>query len=161
GAYIQPKNQRRRLMLQAVDWMHRSLPANAIIFTDLEGALLLSYYYCHSSVVQLYGQVAAFKESPCSGARVIAIHPRQWIFRAETFPADLQNMGQTFGLSPGTPIWVFQAGFVVDKEPDFRATLRGYGCAAPQSFGANILICRIALNPSQLDATSLPRINAD
>ncbi|HEV2728954.1 MAG TPA: glycosyltransferase family 39 protein [Terriglobales bacterium] len=161
GAYIQPKNQRRRLMLQAVDWMHRSLPANAIIFTDLEGALLLSFYYCHSSVVQLYGQVAAFKESPCSGARVIAIHPRQWIFRAENFPADLQNMEQTFGLSPGTPIWVFQAGFVVDKEPDFRATLRGYGCAAPQSFGANILICRIALNPSQLDATSSPRINAD
>jgi uncharacterized membrane protein len=151
GAYIRPKNQRRQLMMQAMDWMHRSLPPNAIIFTDLEGGLLLSYYYCHSSVVQLYGQVPAFKESPCRGARVIAIHPKLWIFRAETFPADLQNMEQTFGLSPSTPVWVFQAGFMVDKEADFRTTLRGFGCPAPQNFGANILICRIARDPTQLE----------
>ncbi len=161
GAYIRPKNQRRQLMMQAMDWMHRSLPANAIIFTDLEGGLLLSYYYCHSSVVQLYGEVSAFKESPCRGARVIAIHPKLWIFRAETFPADLQNMEQTFGLSPATPVWVFQAGFMVDKEADFRATLRGFGCAAPQNFGANILVCRIALDPGQLEVTSSTRINVE
>jgi uncharacterized membrane protein len=161
GAYIRPKNQRTHLMMQAMEWMHHSLPANAIIFTDLEGALMLSYYYCHSSVVQLYGQVPAFKESPCGGVRVIAIHPKLWIFRAETFPADLQNMEQTFGLIPSTPVWLFQAGFMVDKEADFRATLRGFGCPAPQNFGANILICRIALDPSHLDATSSPAINAD
>ena len=161
GAYIRPKNQRRQLMMQAMDWMHRSLPPNAIIFTDLEGGLLLSYYYCHSSVVQLYGEVSAFKESPCRGARVIAIHPKLWIFRAETFPADLQNMEQTFGLSPATPVWVFQAGFMVDKEADFRVTLRGFGCAAPQNFGANILVCRIALDPGQLEVTSSTRINVE
>jgi hypothetical protein len=161
GAYIRPKNQRTHLMRQAMEWMHHSIPANAIIFTDLEGALMLSYYYCHSSVVQLYGQVPAFKESPCGGVRVIAIHPKLWIFRAETFPADLQNMEQTFGLIPSTPVWLFQAGFMVDKEADFRATLRGFGCPAPENFGANILICRIALDPSHLDATSSPPINAD
>jgi uncharacterized membrane protein len=161
GAYIQPKNQKRQLMMQAMDWMHRSLPADAIVFTDLEGSLLLSYYYCHSNVVQLYGQIPSFKESPCRGARVIAIHPKVWIFRAGAFPSDLKNMEQTFGLSPDTPIWVFQAGFVVDKEADFRATLHDLGCSAPQNFGANIMICRIALNPSQTVTTSSPRMNTD
>src|SRR5207245_10930473 len=61
GAYIRPKNQRRQLMMQAMDWMHRSLPPNAIIFTDLAGGLLLSYYSCHGSSVQLTGQVRACK----------------------------------------------------------------------------------------------------
>src|SRR5207249_11132818 len=54
GAYIRPKNQRRQLMMQAMDWMHRSLPANAIILTALEGRLLLIYYDCHHIAVQPY-----------------------------------------------------------------------------------------------------------
>src|SRR5207237_10235666 len=91
GAYIRPKNQRRQLMMQAMDWMHRLLPANAIIFTDLEGGLLLSYYYCYSSVVQLYAQVPAFKDSSSRLPRGTEIHSKLWTYRSETFTTCLRK----------------------------------------------------------------------
>jgi hypothetical protein len=40
-------------------------------------------------------------------------------------------------------IWLFQAGFIVDREPEFQALLAQYGCSSPRKFGANILACRI------------------
>jgi hypothetical protein len=42
-------------------------------------------------------------------------------------------------------VWLFQAGFIVDREPEFQVLLAQFGCGSPRTFGANILVCRIEL----------------
>jgi uncharacterized membrane protein len=146
GAYMRPHNQRREFMVQAVDYLNHSLPKDSLVFTDLEGGLLLSYYFCHSKVVQLQPPIQPFLESPCGQHQVISLDPRLWVFRAQTFPAQLEAARQKYGLGAGTTLWVFQAGFIVDREPDLRAELRGFGCVSPRNFGENILLCEWTLN---------------
>jgi hypothetical protein len=146
GAYMRPQNQRRAFMLQAVDFLHHSVPKDSLILTDLEGGLLLGYYFCHSKVVQLKPPIQPFLESPCSGDQVISLDPRLWVFRAQTFPAQLKAARQRYGLGSGTKLWVFQAGFIVDREPDLRAELRQFGCVSPRNFGENILLCELTLD---------------
>jgi hypothetical protein len=109
----------------------------------LEGGLLLSYYLCHAQVVQLEAPIEPFLSSSCGADRVISLDPRLWIFRAESFPAELKEMERTYRLDPQTPIWIFQAGFIVDREPDFRSELAQLGCNSAQEFGQNIFLCQI------------------
>jgi hypothetical protein len=45
----------------------------------------------------------------------------------------------------GRETWLFQAGFIVDREPEFQELLKKYGCPAPRRFGANIVVCRIEI----------------
>ena len=146
GAYMRPQNQRRQFMMQAVDFMDHSVAKDSLILTDLEGGLLLSYYFCHSMVVQLKPPIQPFLESPCSGDQVISLDPRLLVFRAQTFPAQLKAARQKYGLGSGTKLWVFQAGFIVDREPDLRAELRQFGCVSPRNFGENILLCELTLD---------------
>jgi hypothetical protein len=54
-------------------------------------------------------------------------------------------------MEPGTKVWFFQAGFVVDKEPELRTLLQqDYGCTMPHAFGENIFVCEITLPPTNL-----------
>jgi hypothetical protein len=68
--------------------------------------------------------------------------PRLWVFRAETFPDQLQEMATNQAVR-NREIWLFQAGFIVDREPEFQAMLGRYGCGSPRKFGENIVVCRI------------------
>jgi hypothetical protein len=117
-----------------------------LIFTDLEGELLLSYYFCHSKVGQSEGPIQPLLESRCGEDQVISLDPRLWVFRAQTFPAQVKDAQQKYGMVSGTKLWVFQAGFIVDREPDLRAELRQFGCVSPRNFGENILLCELTLN---------------
>jgi len=54
-----------------------------------------------------------------------------------------QTLAQSHDLDEGRQIWLFQAGYIVDKEPEFRALLAEYGCARPAEFGPNIFVCQI------------------
>jgi hypothetical protein len=143
GEYIRLRDQNRRLMLQATVTLH-ALPADSIIFTDDQGGLLLSYYLCGSKVVQIEEPVfQPFMQTRCGEQWVISLDPDFWIFRANTFADTLGRAQQTYALTPGTPLWFFQAGWFIDKEAPLRQELAGYGCAEPQQFGANITLCQI------------------
>lgn len=138
GAYIQPQNQRRMFMQQAMEFLGRSLPKDSLILTDGEGGLLLSYYLCH--------QLISSQESRCGEDRVIVVDPRQWLLRAGTFSAQLRSVEQKYGLEPGTRLWLFQAGFLVDQEPELRAELTQFGCVSPRIFGQNIFLCQLTVS---------------
>ena len=49
GPYIRPGNQRRELMQQAIADL-RSLPANSVLFADVQGSLVLNYYLCNEAM---------------------------------------------------------------------------------------------------------------
>jgi 4-amino-4-deoxy-L-arabinose transferase-like glycosyltransferase len=160
GAYIQPKNQSRRLMTDAMNFLRQSVPPGSVIFTDYESGLLLSYYACHSKVVQFDPPFQPFLNSDCVGRQVISTFPRLWVFQADNFSSALRDMRQTYGLGPDATVWVFQAGWLVNAEPELRAQLRRkFGCQSPQNFGENIFLCQVTANSSQELSSGAARPN--
>jgi 4-amino-4-deoxy-L-arabinose transferase-like glycosyltransferase len=143
GVYMKPRNQRIALMRQAMTFVDQSVPKRSMIVTDLEGGLALGYYLCHNYALQFQPPFQPFYKAECGDYQLISQDPRLWIFRAQTFATDMQTLQRMYGLGPDTKVWLFQAGFVVDKEPDLRAVLRQYGCMRPHEFGQNIFLCEM------------------
>jgi hypothetical protein len=143
--YIGPWAQSRKQMQAAINLLRQDVPPGAFILTDDQGGLLLSYYLCQDPVVQLTPPFQHLFKATCGPVQVISSNPRQWIFRGPTFPEDLRAVEQTYGLLPGRKVWLFQAGWMIDKEPDLRAELPQFGCPATHDFGSNVLLCQITL----------------
>ena len=142
GAYIRPRDQHKPLMTNAVDFLRDSAPPSSIVVADNGGGLLLSYYLCHRNVVQFQPPYQPFQESHCGNYSVITSAP---VFSARVDTAALQSIGQYYALTPGTPVWIFEAGWIVDKEHDPAAELRQAGCPDPRMFGRNVVMCRTAI----------------
>ena len=143
--YILWRNQNRELMTGAVRALS-ALPRNSTIFTDDQGGLLLSYYLCHSRAVQIEQRpYQPFLETRCGDYRVISLDPNLWIFKAETFRDTLGRAERTYDLPPGSPIWLFQAGWYVDQESALLRELSDYGCMPSDDFGKNMFFCRLTL----------------
>jgi len=152
GAYIPAKHQKKAFMHAAADWIHASVPPHSIILADYESGLLAGYYICHKNVVQTAPPFQLFLPSDCGDYQSLTLLPPLWVFRADTFPDQMRELqgtlAQNHALDEGRQIWLFEAGYIVDKEPEFRTLLRQYGCGSPQEFGPNIFACRISLPKS-------------
>jgi len=160
GAYIQAKNQKKDLMDGAVSWIHASVPSNSIILADYESGLLLSYYICHKSAVQTQPPLELFYPARCGDYESLTLLPRLWVFQAANFPAQARQLQQSFSRDQSQQVWLFEAGFIVDREPDFQSLLAQYGCPKPQQFGANIFVCPISLVPVAPGSDSLSKSGA-
>ena len=145
GSYIKPQNQKKKLMEQAVAYLYASVPPGSIVLTDYESGLLLSYYVCGTDVTHTGKLTEFFYVSQCGEYESASLLPRLWVFRTDSFPAEAQTL--TTLPMRGHEIWLFQAGFIVDREPEFQALLGRYGCASPRRFGENILVCRVEFGP--------------
>jgi hypothetical protein len=145
GEYIRHRDQNRKEILSAVRFLRERAGQAKPIVTDNQGGLLLSYYLCGSKVVPFSGLNQHFSEAPCGDLKVYSLDPRQWIFRAGTFANDLIALKNASGLPGGQRVLIFQSGWLVDNEGDFRAELKQFGCPATHDFGRNILACDIAL----------------
>ena len=117
-----------------------------MILTDYESGLLLSYYECDADITHSGVLKEFFYISRCGEYESASLLPRLWAFRADTFPRQMQALVKNEPAQlRGPEIWLFQAGFIVDREPEFQALLGQYGCQSPRKFGSNILVCRIEL----------------
>jgi 4-amino-4-deoxy-L-arabinose transferase-like glycosyltransferase len=147
GAYIPAKHQRVTYMRAAADWVRASVPPNSIILADYESALLAGYYICNKNIVQTTPPYQLFYPTQCENYESITLMPPLWIFRASTFPEQLDEVQSTLAAHQlqGRPVWLFQAGYIVDHEPEFRSLISQYGCTKPQEFGPNIFVCEISL----------------
>ena len=142
GSYIRPDNQKKELMDQAVAYLRGSAAPGSIVFSDFESGLLLSYYVCESDITRSGELTEYFYISRCGNYQSASLLPRLWVFRADTFPMQVQSLAKNEPLR-GREMWLFQAGFIVDREPEFQELLKKYACPAPRKFGANIVVCRI------------------
>jgi hypothetical protein len=145
GEYIRHADQNKKQMLSATNFLRQNAGSGSLIVTDNQGGLLLSYYLCVSKVVPFSGLVQHFSEAECADLRVFSLDPRQWIFHAQTFPDDLRALKSAFNLPSGQRLWIFQSGWLVDNEADFRDELKQFGCPATHDFGRNILACEVTL----------------
>ena len=143
--YILPKNQNKKLMDETTNFFRRSAPPGSVLFTDYQGALMLSYYFCPTRVVPFEQSPQRFLKSDCGNYQVVTFTQTLWSFDPATFPDTLRQMQGTYGLSDST-VWLFQAGWIDENEDKWIAELRQYGCQQPQNFGRNILICQMTLH---------------
>ncbi len=145
GPPIRPKNQSRELMKHAAEFVRQSAEPGSILFADTQSALLLGYYVCGHPLVDMRDP-QPFPKSDCGRNQAIA--SRIWAFGPSDFPLELHRMAETWRLSPQTKVWLFSAGWLRDRAPQFHAELRSYGCSTPGQFGDNILVCEISVGSS-------------
>lgn len=140
GPYIRPSNQRRELMRDAMNSLH-SLPPDSVIFTDDQGSMTLNYYFCAESMpLPFYSRSESLLLFRCGDHNVLVATGVETVFDRANFPALLASAWQQ---TPGTTtLYLFQSGWIDDKEEEWFRELRELG-GAPQSFGANVLICPI------------------
>jgi hypothetical protein len=137
GPYIRPHNQRRKLMHQAVNSI-RSLPPESVIFTDAQGSLVLNYYLCNDAMPLPFTLEKELLKLPCGQYYLLTSMATQTGFDRTTFPELLSRAMQENAKE--TTLYLFQSGWIDDKEEDWLTELRGLG-GDPRNFGPNILLC--------------------
>ena len=143
--FILPKNQNRKLMNEATNFLRRSVPPGSVFFTDYQGALVLSYYFCPARLVPFEQPRQSFLKSDCGRYQVVTSTATIWGFEPALFPKTLREMQQTYGLSPDATVRLFQAGWIDENEDQWIAELEQNGCHELRNFGPNILICQMTL----------------
>ena len=139
GAYIQPRNQSKKLMEESLQFVRQRIPPGSVLFTDNGGGLSLSYYFCHQRVVQYQLPFQPFLQSDCNGLHVVTPAPN---FKTLADRAILSALDPVTLANPAAQIWFFQAGWIAGKD-DIPRSLRQTGCHDPRMFGQNILLCRL------------------
>jgi hypothetical protein len=136
GPYIRPRNQRRELMYQAISSLN-SLPSGSVIFTDAQSSMVLNYYRCNDAMALPFTSPKQLLKFRCGQHSVLASMAAQTGFDRTTFPDLLSHARQE---NAGEPLYLFQSGWIDDKEEEWLTELRGLG-GEPHDFGPNILTC--------------------
>jgi hypothetical protein len=142
---IRARNHRHVLMEQAMNAMRASVSPGSLLFADYQSGLLLGYYLCGHGVVQIFPPLQPYVRSECGPYTAFTARPEEWKFYAEDFPSQVTRLAQTYQLAPGTKLWLFDAGWIVDSTPALRQQLQQLGCSRPQSFGENVLVCEFEI----------------
>ncbi len=137
GPYIRPRNQRRELIHRAISSI-KSLPPGSVIFTDAQGSMVLDYYLCDDATALSFTPEKRLLKLRCGQYYVLTSMAEQTGFDRATFPELLSEARQE-DLGEKT-LYLFQSGWIDDREEDWLAELRGLG-GNPCNFGPNILVC--------------------
>jgi hypothetical protein len=139
GPYIRPNSQRRELMQQAMSYLH-SLPPGSVLFSDAQGSLSLNYYICDGKMELPLTPKVLLVKLRCGNYYVLTSMVTQAGFDRATFRELLADAWQE--APQQTSLYLFQSGWIDDKEQDWLAELRVLG-GYPRNFGPNILVCPI------------------
>jgi hypothetical protein len=137
---IRARNHSVVLMKNAVGYLRQSAPPGSVLLADYQSGLLLGYYACNHGVVQVFPPLQRFARADCSPYTVITTGTQEWRFNADDLPGQLTDVADTYGLAPGTRVWLFDAGWITDLAPALTSENR---CSTPRTFGENILICQL------------------
>ena len=140
GPYIRPHNQRHELMHQAIASI-KSLPSESVLFTDAQGSMVLNYYLCDNAMPQLLTAEKQILKLRCGQYDVLTSMATQTGFDHTTFPELLAEARQENAAEK--TVYLFQSGWIDDKEEDWLNELRGLG-GNPHNFGPNILLCPLS-----------------
>lgn len=139
-------NQSRKLMADAVGYLHQAASEGDFILADQESSLPLAYYYCGAEAANLLNWSGEdFDQFHCQGHPIVTLN--FWHLRAEGLTGSFEKMTRNYGLKPGARVWVFQAGwkgYLLAHLPREIAELR---CVAPKTFGENITIVPLMVGP--------------
>ena len=149
---IRTRNHSVALMKNAVGYLRQSAPPGSVLLADYQSGLLLGYYACGHGIVQVFPPLQRFAKADCGPYTVITAGTQEWRFNADDLPDRLANVAQTYGLAPGTKVWLFDAGWITDLAPALTRANQDHGCE-PHTFGENILIRSLTVGGN----TSMPQ----
>jgi 4-amino-4-deoxy-L-arabinose transferase-like glycosyltransferase len=139
---IKARNHSDVLMKSAINYLRQAAPPDSFVLADYQSGLLLGYYGCGHGIVQLLPPLQPFAKFDCKPYSAITARPGEWRFTADALPGELAQVAGTYGLVPGTKVWLFDAGWINDLAP---ALSRSRECPAPHFFGDNILVCELTI----------------
>ena len=143
---ITKTNQSRKLMTDAVAYMHQATSNGDLILADQESSLPLAYYYCGPEAADLLNWSGEnFDQFHCQGHPIVTLN--FWHLRAEGLADSFEKMTRNYGLKPGNRVWVFQAGWKGYLLAQLPRQLAQFRCIAPKTFGENITIVPLVVGP--------------
>jgi hypothetical protein len=142
---IKARNHSVVLMKNGVGYLRQSATPGSVLLADYQSGLLLGYYACGHGIVQVFPPLQRFTKADCGPYTVITAGTQEWRFNADDLPNRLANVAQTYGLVPGTKVWLFDAGWITDLAPALTRGNQYHGCSEPRTFGENILICSLTV----------------
>ncbi len=141
GPYMKPRNQKRTWMREAVAYAKRAAPPGTVFLVDVQSTYIFRYYFCRGQVAPFSHAPFQFRDYACGAYKVAG--SRQWMFTPDQLGEDVGRAAQVYCVQRGEALWLFQAGWNVNKEPELRARLQDSGCRQPRAFGENIVVCRL------------------
>jgi hypothetical protein len=111
--YIAPRDQRRVLMSEMVDYIRQTVPRGGIVFCDFQTQVLLRYYLCGARTLDSVPPAGKLREFVSRGFRLV--YPDQlllyWSFETERFGGAFGSMAENLGLARGGAVCVVDAGW--------------------------------------------------
>jgi hypothetical protein len=116
----------------------KSLPSESLLFTDAQGSTMLNYYLCGDAMALPFSPQKPLLKLRCGQYYVLTSMAAQTGFDRSTFPELLAEARRENARE--TTLYLFQSGWIDDREEDWLTELRGLG-GHPRNFGPNILLC--------------------
>jgi hypothetical protein len=105
----------KQLILQCVDYLRATIPPGALIFSERETLLVLSYYYGQTQALPLTIP-GHFSETMLAGRWRVAVADERYP-TAEAYRAGLAAFRQHYGLAENASVWVLDGGWVAPSAP--------------------------------------------
>jgi hypothetical protein len=134
------REQRRELILSAVEYIRRTVPQGAVIFSDNLNRPMLRHYLCRTTVTTMDDTSGGFRRFDCAGYRLIS-SMRFFNFPPDSFGDEFARMARRYRLPEGETVYVASMGWGTSVA--FRL-FRRYGL---QYAGTTVISARIALIP--------------
>ncbi len=111
GQYIAREDAARDKMSRAIAYLKDKALPNDTIFTDYQGAVLLSYYLNNPKrTAQFFGKDRdGFWEFDYGGYKVVT--SQEWNFNHHNFPFFVERLVKIYRFSPERIVWVFDGGW--------------------------------------------------
>lgn len=100
---------RRSHVLDAVDYVRREMPDGGIIFSDLESDYVFRRYLFKGRVGTWEKAPPGVFEHAWDRYRMVTLN--YWKVSADSFGNAFQHMAESYGLEPGTPVYVVSCGW--------------------------------------------------
>jgi hypothetical protein len=149
------ENQRRDLMVAALDHVRQSIPQSDRILVDHQSGLPLAYYLCPTETIVVDSSRRDFDQFSCNGYSIVSL--RFWKLRGEVLPSVFEKLVRAYGLKPGDRLWVFQAGWGGNMVAELPKHFPQFRCLAPKEFGANISVIQFEVGP---DLSPIPLLRS-
>ena len=152
--YIKKEDQRRTLMVAAMNEIRQSVPRSDLVLADFQSSFAIAYYLCGPrDIVEFVRFRGEFNEFNCGGHSIIFPSYHVWKLTSGNFLSEFEKMSHTFGLKPGDRVWVFQYGWGANLDKGLPAYLPKFRCLAPKRFGDNLTVIPFVVDPVLSPAT--------
>jgi uncharacterized membrane protein len=130
-------------MDRTMEFTRQHIAPTDAIFVDNQTSILLGHYLCQQKPFEFDRSVPGFRSIQCGGYRVIATGGEDFRFTAESFLRRWNEMVPKYGVKPGQPVWIVQAGWNIDLTQELQDEFPEFRDLQAQSFGRNISIFKL------------------